>query len=61
MTEFYNNIHIPQWYIVRPGDSLYTISRRYGVPVSDILDFNTIEDPNLIYAGQVIRLTAIVA
>ncbi|AOY77869.1 LysM peptidoglycan-binding domain-containing protein [Clostridium formicaceticum] len=41
-------------YIVRPGDSLYLIARRFGVTVQTLLDSNVICNPNLIYPGQVL-------
>jgi LysM repeat protein len=46
----------PKWYAVRPGDSLYTISLRYGLDVNDIIDYNNLDNPNTIYPGQLIML-----
>lgn len=43
-------------YTVKRGDNLWNISRRYGVTVQNILDCNTINNPNLIYPGQKIRI-----
>lgn len=42
----------PVRYIVNPGDTLYRISRLYGVPVTRIILTNHIVNPNLIYPGQ---------
>jgi LysM repeat protein len=39
-------------YIVKRGDSLAVIARRYGVTVSAIVACNGITNPNVIYAGQ---------
>lgn len=39
-------------YTVAPGDNLYTISRNYNTTVANVLKFNNIPNPNLIYAGQ---------
>ena len=39
-------------YTVRPGDTLWAISRRYGTTVAAIVEANDIPDPDLIYAGQ---------
>jgi len=39
-------------YTVRPGDTLYSIARRFGTQVSTIVMFNYLEDPNRIYPGQ---------
>lgn len=46
----------PKWYAVRPGDTLYTISLRYGLDINDIIDNNNLENPNTIYPGQLIML-----
>lgn len=39
-------------YVVKPGDTLYSISRYYQVSVSKIMEANHISNPNLIYVGQ---------
>jgi putative chitinase len=39
-------------YVVQPGDSLYTISIRFGVPIYRIAQANNIRNTWLIYAGQ---------
>ena len=40
-------------YVVRKGDTLWSISRRYGVSIASIVQNNRIPNPNLIYPGQV--------
>lgn len=42
-------------YTVQRGDTLAVISRRLGVSVGRLAAVNEITDPDLIYAGQVIR------
>jgi peptidoglycan/xylan/chitin deacetylase (PgdA/CDA1 family) len=42
----------PVRYIVKPGDTLYRISRLYGISVIRIISANLIVNPNLIYPGQ---------
>lgn len=37
---------------VRPGETLQTISRRYGVPEAAILEANNISNPALVHPGQ---------
>ncbi|MBV6657229.1 MAG: peptidoglycan DD-metalloendopeptidase family protein [Devosiaceae bacterium] len=37
---------------VQPGETLFSISRRYGVPVQAIQDANGISDPGTVRAGQ---------
>lgn len=39
-------------YVVRPGDSLYSIASRFGVSVDELARINRISDPELIYPGQ---------
>jgi LysM repeat protein len=44
-------------YIVRPGDTLWRISRQFGTTVNAIVAANpAITNPNLIYIGQVIEV-----
>lgn len=43
---------------VRMGESLHSIGRRYGLNWRFIylFNFNTINDPNLIFPGQVLKI-----
>lgn len=43
-------------YKIQYGDTLWSISRRYGVSIATIVRLNRIKNPNLIYAGQTIRI-----
>ena len=43
-------------YTVVPGDNLYTISHNYNATVENVLKFNNIPNPNLIYVGQKILI-----
>lgn len=45
-------------YTVKRGDTLYRISNKYGVSISDIVNLNNIKNPNLIYPGQVLKIVA---
>ena len=45
-----------QWYLVRPGDSLHTIAKRFGLDHQELIALNHLPDPNLIYPGQLIRI-----
>ena len=40
------------YYTIKRGDTLWGISRRYGVTVQNIVSWNNIQNPNLIYPGQ---------
>ena len=45
------------YYVVKRGDTLSAIARRYGTTVSRLMALNPyIENANLIYPGDVIRL-----
>lgn len=39
-------------YTVQPGDTLYSISRRFNTTVDNILKFNAIPNPAMIQIGQ---------
>ena len=43
-------------YTVVRGDTLWAISQKYGVSISAIVSYNDIQNPNLIYAGQVLKI-----
>ncbi len=44
-------------YVIRSGDTLYSIARRFNTTVDEILSLNPqITDPDLIFPGQVINL-----
>ena len=43
-------------YVVQPGDTLYDLARRFGTTVDAIVAANDIQDPNLIYVGQMLRI-----
>jgi len=46
----------PTRYVVQAGDTLYSISRQFGVNVWELAQFNNLMNPNLIYAGQVLMI-----
>jgi LysM repeat protein len=43
-------------YVVRSGDTLYSIARRFGTTVNAIVSPNRIVNPNLIYVGQRLQI-----
>ena len=43
-------------YVVVKGDTLYKISRRYGVTVDDLVRWNGIKNRNLIHPGQLLKI-----
>lgn len=46
----------PVYYTVVRGDNLTKIARRFGTSVNDLVNLNNIKNPNLIYAGQILRV-----
>ena len=43
-------------YVIRYGDTLYSIARRFGTTVQVLTYLNDLRNPNLIYAGRVLCL-----
>lgn len=44
------------YYIVKSGDTLYAIAKKYGTTVTQLVKWNGIKNPNLIYVNQKIRV-----
>lgn len=40
------------YYTIKRGDTLWKISRKYGVSIQNIVNWNNIQNANLIYPGQ---------
>jgi LysM repeat protein len=47
---------LPARYVVQPGDNLTEIAARLGVTVQALQEANGIENPDAIYAGQVLAV-----
>lgn len=45
-----------KYYVIKKGDTLSAIARKYGTSVNQLVAWNNIKNPNLIYAGQKIRV-----
>lgn len=45
-------------HVVAPGDTLYSISQRYGVPMADIMAANNLVNPNYLVVGQQLVIPA---
>lgn len=41
---------------IAPGDTLYSLSRQYSVPVNDLAVMNNLTAPFALYAGQIVRV-----
>jgi len=52
------NVHWtdPLVYTIKPGDNLYTIAKKNGTTVEDILKANDMDDPDNLYVGQQILI-----
>lgn len=52
----YNPSTTNEYYTVQPGDTLSAIASKYGTTYQKLAQMNGISNPNLIYAGQKIRV-----
>jgi LysM repeat protein len=57
LTEFSRKTAKKRYHTVRVGESLYLISRRYGLTVKNIQHLNKLNDRSVIYLGQKLLLT----
>ena len=46
----------PETVTVEKGDTLYSISKRYDMPLRDLIDANGLKPPYTLKVGQVLRL-----
>ena len=46
------------YHVVRQGEALGAIARRYGLTLEELLALNEVDDPNLVRMGTMLRLTA---
>lgn len=51
-----SNATVLATYTVQPGDTLYGIAAKTGVPFDEIVRINKIKNPNLIHVGEVYKL-----
>lgn len=42
----------PQWIVVNPGDTLFSIATRNGTTVDALMRANNLPNPNFVYSGQ---------
>lgn len=45
-----------EYYVVKSGDNLSKIAKKYGTTVNQLVKWNNIKNPNLIYVGQKLRV-----
>lgn len=41
---------------VRPGDTIWKLSQRYGVPIADIAELNRLPSPDVVWAGTYLAI-----
>ncbi|RYD32457.1 MAG: LysM peptidoglycan-binding domain-containing protein, partial [Verrucomicrobiaceae bacterium] len=44
-------------HVVQKGDTVYNVSRRYGLSASEVMRANNISDPGKLQLGQVLKIT----
>jgi LysM repeat protein len=45
--------------VVQPGDTLWKLSRQFGTTIEEIVKLNNIENPDLIFPGQRLRIPCV--
>lgn len=51
-----NNETTARYYVVQAGDNLSSLAKKFGVTVNQLVSWNNIKNPDLIYIGQKIRV-----
>ncbi|OOB80254.1 MAG: hypothetical protein BEN19_05875 [Epulopiscium sp. Nuni2H_MBin003] len=47
----------PTTYVVQSGDNLWSIAKKYGTTVAELVSLNNISNPDLIYPGDILKLS----
>jgi LysM repeat protein len=50
-----NTDKLTKEYVIKKGDTVYSISKKYKLNVSKLIQINNIKDPNLIVVGQKLK------
>lgn len=53
---FKYKVNKPTFYRIQPGDCLSKIAQRFNVTVKNLVDWNNIANPDLIYAGTTLKI-----
>lgn len=51
----------PATYTVQPGETLYSLARRFGLSVNDLIAWNNLPETGTVQTGQMLRLSATAA
>ena len=46
----------PQSHVVRPGETLWSISQTYNMTIDELTNLNGLANPNILYPGQILRI-----
>ena len=52
-----NNSNPSNYYIIKKGDTLSKIAKENNTTVENLAKINQIQDPNLIYVGQKLKIS----
>ncbi len=47
----------PVYHIIKEGETIYQLSKKYNISVDDIIDINSLKDPSSISSGYKLKLT----
>lgn len=47
----------PTSHVVRPGETLWSISRIYNTTIEELSSKNGLVNPNILYPGQILRIS----
>ena len=53
-----NSLKSTRTYTVKPGDTLWLIAQRLDVTVTELVRANNLDNPNILFAGQVLNVPA---
>lgn len=45
-----------EFYVVRPGDTLWSIAQRNNTTTAALISMNMLTNPNVIYPGQILKI-----
>ncbi len=54
--KYFHKSKYPQRYLVKKGDNLYSISRKFKIPIQELISVNNVNEPYKIFPGEQITL-----
>lgn len=49
-------VEIPEYYVIRSGDTLEKVAKKFDITVDELVKLNNIPDPEYIFMGNQIKL-----